>query len=58
MIGDANADFFAVLKNLRQAIAGVEDEGERTGQVAFHQFEGVVVDLSVFADVAEVVAYD
>ena len=42
--------FFSITENLWQAGSSVQDESESTGQVAFHQFERIVIYLCIFAD--------
>ena len=45
LVGDAYADgFLLALENAWNVVVGLQNEGERAGQVAFHQLEHVVVD--------------
>ena len=58
VVGHADAHFLAVAEDFGQACRPVQDEGEGTRQVPFHQFESVVVHFGIFADAAQVVADD
>lgn len=46
------------LRKFGQPAVGVQNEGERAGQVTFHQLESGVAHLCIFADVTQVVADD
>lgn len=58
IVGHTDADFFSVLVDLRQFAAGGKDEGERAGQMLFHQFECGIAHFGIFAQVGKVVADD
>ena len=45
LVRDTDADsFLFALENARDVVVGLKDEGERSGQVAFHHLEHIVVD--------------
>ena len=48
--------FFPVSKDFGQPVSSVQDKSERSGQVAFHQLENVVVHFGIFTDAAQVIA--
>ena len=50
IVGHTDTYFFSITENLWQAGSSVQDESESTGQVAFHQFERIVIYLCIFAD--------
>ena len=60
LVRDADADgFLLALEDARNVVVGFQDEGEGTGQVAFHHLEHVVVDgLGEVAQHTEVVAHE
>jgi len=57
LVGDADADgLFLALEDARNVVVGLQNEGERSGQVALHHLEDIVVDgLGEVAQHAEVV---
>ena len=58
VVRHTDTHFLPVTEDFRQPVRSVQNKGEGTGQVAFHQFEDVIVYLGIFADTAQVVADD
>ena len=57
LVGDTDADgLFLALEDARDVVVGLQNEGERPGQVALHHLEDIIVDgLGELAQHAEVV---
>lgn len=55
---DADAEGFSCLEDLRKFMAGLQNEGEGTRQVAAHQFELIVVEAGVFTGLTYIAADD
>ena len=58
IVWHADAHLLAVAEYFGQSRSTVQNESERSGQVAFHQFESIVVYFGIFADGSQVVADD